>query len=69
MSDLTDAQQATIDAAEHDGKGWAIPESTSGPVLDALLTAGLIRLRGRWELTPLGFTRTAGFLAIGAGRD
>jgi hypothetical protein len=65
MNDLTDAEQATIDAAEHDGEGWAIPESTNGSLLDGLAIKDLIRLRGRWELTPLGYSRTTRFAAIG----
>lgn len=65
MNHLSDAEQATIDAAAHDGDGWAIPESTNGSLLDGLATKDLIRLRGRWELTPLGYSRTARFAAIG----
>ncbi|WP_267396181.1 MULTISPECIES: hypothetical protein [unclassified Sphingomonas] len=59
MSNLTAAEQATIDAAKHDGQGWAIPEDTEGGVLDGLATKSLIQLRGRWELTPLGYSRTS----------
>ncbi len=61
MNDITDAEQAIIDAAEHDGQGWAIPEGTSGRLLDGLATKDLIRLRGRWELTQRGFARAARF--------
>lgn len=67
MTELTSAEQATVDAAEHDGKGWAMPESTGVQIIDALLAAGLIRLRGRCELAPLGFSRRAQFLVIRAG--
>jgi ADP-ribose pyrophosphatase YjhB (NUDIX family) len=63
---ISSAEQAVIDAAEHDNKGWVIAASTSGAALDALLAAGLIRLRGRWELTPLGFSRKAKYRAIDA---
>lgn len=66
MSNLTSAEQAAIDAAEHDGQGWAIPEGTEGSVLDGLATKSLIRLRGRWELTPLGYSRSARCQAIKA---
>jgi hypothetical protein len=46
MNDLTMAEQATIDAAEHDGEGWAIPESTNGSLLDGLATKDLIGCAG-----------------------
>jgi hypothetical protein len=38
-------------------------------VLDGLATKSLIRLQGRWELTPLGVSRTASFRDNGQQSD
>lgn len=55
-------QQAIVDAAVHDGEGWALPADVPGDVIDQLAGDGLARhWRGRWQLTPLGFGKSARF--------
>jgi hypothetical protein len=55
-------EQIEIDRAEHDGEGWALPPHTPGPLQERLATKGLIRLwKGRWQLTPLGYSKTSRF--------
>lgn len=62
MSEVSYDEQATIDAAIHDGDGWAISRDLPDERIEALASKGLIRLRnGRWQLTPAGFARSAMF--------
>lgn len=59
---LPEGEQAQIDAAVHDGEGWALPEGTAEGLIETLSTKGLIRMwKGRWQLTPAGFGQSAMF--------
>ncbi len=62
MIALSIDEQVEIDRAEHDGDGWALPQHTPEPTRERLATKGLIRLlNGRWQLTPLGYSKTSRF--------
>jgi len=50
-------EQAEIDAATHDGEGWALQGGIPEDVRARLEEKGLIRFwMGRWQLTPVGFS-------------
>ncbi|WP_426255825.1 hypothetical protein [Sphingomonas sp. DC2300-3] len=62
MSDLPPALQAVIDAAHHDGEGWALPADAPLGAVDQLAADGLARhWHDRWQLTPQGFAASAMF--------
>lgn len=55
-------EQEIIDRATHDGEGWTISDDLPDECIEALASKGLIHLwKGRWQLTPTGFTRSAMF--------
>ncbi|WP_426254482.1 hypothetical protein [Sphingomonas sp. DC2300-3] len=62
MSDLPPALQSIIDAAQHDGEGWALPADAPQAAVEQLAADGLARhWHGRWQLTPQGFAASAMF--------
>lgn len=59
---LPAADQAIVDAAVHDGEGWALPAYAPQEIVDRLVADGLARhWLGRWQLTPQGFAASAMF--------
>lgn len=51
-----------IDAAHHDGEGWALPAEAPQGAVDQLAADSLARhWHGRWQLTPQGFAASAMF--------
>lgn len=62
MNPLPTEEQAAIDAADHDGEGWALSADTPPTLREALSSKGMIRLwQDRWQLTPHGFAHAARF--------
>lgn len=62
MSSLAADAQAIVDAAVHDGEGWALPAYAPQEIIDRLAADGLARhWHGRWQLTPQGFAASAMF--------
>lgn len=60
--DVPSAALAIVDAARHDGEGWALPADAPQHLIDQLATDGLARdCEGRWQLTPQGFAVSAMF--------
>jgi hypothetical protein len=62
VSELTPEEQIEIDAALHDGEGWALPNDMPEALAERLEAKGMIRMHeGRWQLTPAGFSRSLMF--------
>ena len=60
IGDLPPDEQAIIDEAVYDCIGWVVDRNLPEERIEALSAKGVIRLwRGRWQLTPLGYGRTA----------
>lgn len=62
MTALPSDLQTIVDAAHHDGEGWALPADAPQGAVDQLAADGLARhWHGRWQLTPQGFAASAMF--------